>query len=405
MRAGVQASQMLDALHATGVRMVLDRSTVRQQVASRNLDSHEVLQRNTISGEHVDRVDPSTVLQDITHPDIPHGHATTTAECNELIRIKAELIEEANGLSDGTVDRRLTRLDSRVQDTHENGEDTHQSHEHRTNPRHQLVHLTHRIGELAKDGGHDPQESVTNAINGFTQILERVRNALEHTQKCTKELIDGIQNESRLILEGLHRTACKVPGDTHADHSRKGHVHRVTPLLNPVLLELIQLGQHPELGRQQKCDHRCRHKDDEVHCHENGLIPVQEITFGGVKMESLSLIELKQLAKAKRIKQYYIMRRAQLIELLSMEALPQPLVLEKMTVTELRDEAKRRGMRGFWRRSKEELLQLLYPSPQENQQNQGYTKKHDEPECHDPQDVGVELTKDSLEERLQNVRL
>ena len=122
-------------------------------------------------------------------------------------------------------------------------------------------------------------------------------------------------------------------------------------------------------------------------------------------MESMSLLELKQLAKAKRIKQYYIMRRAQLIELLSMEALPQTLVLEKMTVTELRDEAKRRGMRGFWRRSKEELLQLLYPGPQENQQNESYTKKHDEPESHDPQNVGVELPKDALEERLQNVRL
>ena len=125
----------------------------------------------------------------------------------------------------------------------------------------------------------------------------------------------------------------------------------------------------------------------------------------GVKMESMSLLELKQLAKAKRIKQYYIMRRAQLIELLSMEALPQTLVLEKMTVTELREEAKRRGMRGFWRRSKEELLQLLYPGPQENQKNESHTKKHDEPESHDPQDVGVELPEDSLEERLQNMRL
>ncbi len=119
----------------------------------------------------------------------------------------------------------------------------------------------------------------------------------------------------------------------------------------------------------------------------------------------MSLIELKQLAKAKRIKQYYIMRRAQLIELLSMEALPQTLVLEKKTVTELREEAKQRGMRGFWRRSKEELLQLLYASPQEHQKNESHTKKHDEPESHDPQDVGVELPEDSLEERLQNMRL
>ena len=122
-------------------------------------------------------------------------------------------------------------------------------------------------------------------------------------------------------------------------------------------------------------------------------------------MESLSLLELKQLAKAKRIKQYYIMRRSQLIELLSMEALPQVLVLEKMTVTELREEAKRRGMRGFWRRSKEELLQLLYPGPQENQKNQSHAKEHDEPECHDPQDLRIKIPEDALEERLQNMRL
>lgn len=403
--AGIQASQLCHTLNPRGFRNLFHPTTIRQQVAARNLDSHEILQRDTITRKHLDRIDASSILQNIAHTNVPHGHTTTTAESNELIGIKAELIKESDRLSDGTIECRLTRLDSRVQDTHQHGEDADQSHEDGTNASHQLVHLAHRIRQLAKDGGHNAQETIPNALDRTPQTLKRIRNALEHLQECAKELIDRIQNEARLILEGLHRTACEVPGDTHADHSRKGHLHGVTPLLNPVLLEFIQLRQDPELGRQQKCDHRCRHKDDEVHCHENGLIPVQEITFGGVKMESMSLLELKQLAKAKRIKQYYIMRRAQLIELLSMEALPQPLVLEKMTVTELREEAKRRGMRGFWRRSKEELLQLLYPSPQENQKDESHTKKHNEPECHDPQDVGVEGTKDSLEERLQNMNL
>ena len=121
------------------------------------------------------------------------------------------------------------------------------------------------------------------------------------------------------------------------------------------------------------------------------------------QLESMSLIELKQLAKG--IKQYYIMRRAQLIELLSMEALPQSLILEKKTVQELRQEAKLRGMRGFWRRSKEELLELLYPNAEQHQKNQGQAQKHDEPESHDPQDVGVEAPEDSLENRLQNMCL
>ena len=117
----------------------------------------------------------------------------------------------------------------------------------------------------------------------------------------------------------------------------------------------------------------------------------------------MSLVELKQLAKG--IKQYYIMRRAQLIELLSMEALPQALVLEKKTVTELRQEAKLRGMRGFWRRSKEDLLELLYPHAEQHQKNQRQAQEHDEPQSHDPQDVGVDTPEDSLENRLQNMRL
>lgn len=106
-------------------------------------------------------------------------------------------------------------------------------------------------------------------------------------------------------------------------------------------------------------------------------------------MESLSLLELKALAKERRIKQYYIMRRAQLIQLLSMEELPRPLILEKKTILELRDEAKQRGMRGFWRMHREDLLRLLYPDPQEHQKDQAKAQRHDEPECHDPQDVGV----------------
>lgn len=121
------------------------------------------------------------------------------------------------------------------------------------------------------------------------------------------------------------------------------------------------------------------------------------------QLESMSLVELKQLAKG--IKQYYIMRRAQLIELLSMEALPPALILEKKTVTELRQEAKLRGMRGFWRRSKEELLELLYPNTEQHQKNQSQAQEHHEPESHDPQDVGVEAPEDSLENRLQNMRL
>jgi hypothetical protein len=84
---------------------------------------------------------------------------------------------------------------------------------------------------------------------------------------------------------------------------------------------------------------------------------------GGVDaMESLSLVELKQLAKQRRIKQYYILKRAQLVQLLSMAELPKSFIIEKMTISELREEAKRKGVRGFWTLRREQLVELLFPS-------------------------------------------
>jgi hypothetical protein len=79
-------------------------------------------------------------------------------------------------------------------------------------------------------------------------------------------------------------------------------------------------------------------------------------------MESKSLIELKQLAKQRRIKQYYILKRAQLIQLLSMDTLPQSFIIEKMTISQLREEAKRKGIRGFWTLRREQLVELLFPT-------------------------------------------
>jgi hypothetical protein len=79
-------------------------------------------------------------------------------------------------------------------------------------------------------------------------------------------------------------------------------------------------------------------------------------------LHTLSLVELKQRAKGRRIKQYYIMKRLQLIQLLSLPELPKDLVLEKLTIVELREEAKKRGIRGFWGLSRGELLEMLYPS-------------------------------------------
>jgi hypothetical protein len=82
-------------------------------------------------------------------------------------------------------------------------------------------------------------------------------------------------------------------------------------------------------------------------------------------LSSLSLVDLKQLAKGRRIKQYYIMKRHQLIQILSLPELPESFRREKLTIVELRDEAKAKGIRGFWSLNREQLLDLLYP-PQEN---------------------------------------
>ena len=105
-------------------------------------------------------------------------------------------------------------------------------------------------------------------------------------------------------------------------------------------------------------------------------------------LDSLSLVELKQKAKGRRIKMYYIMKRHQLIQLLSLPELPQTLVLEKLTIVQLREEAKSRGIRGFWGLSREELLHMLYPStaplPKEDVKNGSDTHKQESPYDSDP---------------------
>jgi hypothetical protein len=110
---------------------------------------------------------------------------------------------------------------------------------------------------------------------------------------------------------------------------------------------------------------------------------------------SLSLVELKQHAKGRKIKQYYIMKRVQLIQLLSMEELPKELKIEKMTIHELRDEARKRGLRGFWALRRDRLVELLFPeyvhetTPDKNEKNHGKADEHDYPKKHNAKDVGV----------------
>jgi len=78
-------------------------------------------------------------------------------------------------------------------------------------------------------------------------------------------------------------------------------------------------------------------------------------------LHTLSLVELKKLAAGRRIKQYYIMKRLQLIQILSMPELPESFKIEKLTIHQLREQAKRQGIRGFWSLHRDDLVALLYP--------------------------------------------
>jgi len=116
-------------------------------------------------------------------------------------------------------------------------------------------------------------------------------------------------------------------------------------------------------------------------------------------MERLSLPELKQVARSRHIKQYYILKRAELIHLLTMPELPASYRIEKMTIHELRDEAKKRDLRGFWSLRRERLVSLLFPehaegvnhtTPKKHEEDEREAQEHHDPEEHDPKNVGVQ---------------
>jgi hypothetical protein len=99
-------------------------------------------------------------------------------------------------------------------------------------------------------------------------------------------------------------------------------------------------------------------------------------------IHTMSLIELKQMAKnhSPKIKQYYIKSRLELIQILSMKEFPEHMKLEKKTIQQLRTEARERGYLNVWKMRRAQLLELLYPSTNQNNQNDNHTEKHDNPE-------------------------
>jgi len=134
----------------------------------------------------------------------------------------------------------------------------------------------------------------------------------------------------------------------------------------------------------------------------------------------MKLSELKKMAKGRGIKKYYILPKEELLKLLQMPELPHRYRVEKMTIEELRELAKERGLRGFWGLPKQELSDALFPPssldgcdagdadkrpPQHHEQNDGQTDKHEEPEHKNPNDVGVQLLKDTHHQGANNMIL
>ena len=126
-------------------------------------------------------------------------------------------------------------------------------------------------------------------------------------------------------------------------------------------------------------------------------------------MENLSIVDLKKLAKKRKIKQYYIMKRKELLELLALETLPFKYKQEKMTIKELRDLAKERGLRGFWSLSREQLMNVLYPPlPPNNEElkqrpadkkneNHREAAEHEQPKNENAYNVGINVLEDAIE--------
>ncbi len=77
------------------------------------------------------------------------------------------------------------------------------------------------------------------------------------------------------------------------------------------------------------------------------------------------------------------MKRHDLIRLLSMPELPESFKLEKLTIVQLREQAKEKGLRGFWTLSRSELMNLLYPPLPTKQKNEDRNQEdeHDDPKA------------------------
>lgn len=111
--------------------------------------------------------------------------------------------------------------------------------------------------------------------------------------------------------------------------------------------------------------------------------------------DSMSLIELKQEAKVHtpKIKQYYIMTRVQLIQILKTKNFSQDMIVAKKTIAELRKEAQERKLPNIWKLRRAELVELLYPSTKQDNQNNNDGQKHNNPQKSECKEIGIYVVK------------
>jgi len=116
-----------------------------------------------------------------------------------------------------------------------------------------------------------------------------------------------------------------------------------------------------------------------------------------MEYHSMSLSELKQAAKnhSPKIKQYYIKSRLELIKILTMTEFTSEMINSKKTIAHLRIEAQERKLPNIWKLRRAELMELLYPSTKENNEDNNGRQKHDNPQEGNRNEVGIHVLKDA----------
>jgi hypothetical protein len=112
---------------------------------------------------------------------------------------------------------------------------------------------------------------------------------------------------------------------------------------------------------------------------------------------SMSLAQLKLEAKnhTPKIKQYYIKSRLDLIKLLSLKEFPLEMVIAKKTIADLRKEAQERKLPNIWRLRRSELVELLYPSSKQDNEDDNNGKEHNNPEKGERDEIRVHVLKNA----------